>query len=158
MIPVDQRIIHKDIGDCETCAVASIFEVPYESVPLFVKDHVDKGINWHIALHDFVRGRGFDMTSVIVPAGEEPNAALKKKWAATILAHLPLPRYVEASGPSPRGDWGHAVVWDTLHGEIAHDPHPSRAGLRPWPTAFLVFLPSPDVEAAYAKWHASLNQ
>lgn len=156
MKPVDQRHINKDTGDCETCAIASILELPYEEVPLFVKDHVEKGINWFEALFKFLNKHGYDPTNVHVQPGEDPNAALHKKWSETILAHLPLPRYVEASGPSPRGEWGHAVVWDTVEGKIAHDPHPSRDGLRGGPTGFMVLLPSADVEDAYTMWRKSI--
>jgi len=157
MKPVDQRHINKDTGDCETCAIASILELPYEAVPLFVKDHVEKGIHWYQALWDFLKQQGYQATSVHVAAGSDPQQALKEKWAGTILAHIPLPRYVEANGPSPRGAWGHAVVWDTVEGKIAHDPHPSRAGLKGGPTGFMVILPHADVEDAYAKWHERIK-
>jgi hypothetical protein len=150
--PVDQRHINKDTGDCETCAIASILELPYEAVPLFVKDDVEKGINWFQALFKFLGERGCQPSGIIVGTVPDPQAALLKKWSETVLAHLPLPRYIEASGPSPRGEWGHAVVWDTVEGRIVHDPHPSRAGLRGGPTAFMVLLPSADVEDAYARW------
>lgn len=37
--------------------------------------------------------------------------------------------HVIASGPSPRGDWLHAVIVDAVTGDLVWDPHPSRAGL-----------------------------
>lgn len=37
--------------------------------------------------------------------------------------------FVIASGPSPRGDWLHAVIVSAVDGSLVWDPHPSRDGL-----------------------------
>lgn len=39
------------------------------------------------------------------------------------------PQFVIGTGPSPRGDFLHAVIVSALDGELIWDPHPSRAGL-----------------------------
>ena len=52
--------------------------------------------------------------------------------------HLLPPGYCIASGPSPRGPFHHAVVWDTRlrdfehpYGRMVHDPNPDPEGNRP---------------------------
>lgn len=112
MRPVDQTMFGHtpphDAGNCLQACIASLLELPLDDVPHFVAD----GDGWWSALLDWLRCRGF--------------------WVAETVD--PSPGLGFAGGKSPRGDWGHAVVTDGP--DIAHDPHPSRAGLDGAPTEY----------------------
>lgn len=114
MIPVTQTILYQTdsvvLGNCLQAAVASIYELPIDAVPHFVQFE-----KWGKALDLYVAGRGFGLTKLSAP-------------------EVPMGVPVLAFGTSPRGEWGHSVVW--LDGAIAHDPHPSRAGLAGEPYEF----------------------
>ncbi len=141
MIPVDQQLVDKDVGDCWKCCIASVMELPYEDVPHFVKAQVWYGIDHFHGCWDWLAPRGLCIESIhpdivfgMVP--EKDIAYFAKK----------LPRYLIASGWSPRGEWYHATVWDREAQKIVHDPHPSRDGLRGGATYFEAILKAEDVE------------
>lgn len=126
MKPVDQR----RTDDCMRAAVASIFELPYEDVPLFGGESDDRqkdnGFAQDRDLRAWLKARGAGLRYVHDPAWQ-----MKTKKCA----ELPWGLCV-GSGKSPRGDWQHAVVCRALDNfevepcvEIVHDPHPSRAGI-----------------------------
>lgn len=104
MHEVTQSILHGDAsgrpGNCLQAAVASLLELPLDDVPHFVEYE-----DWLERLAEFCTAHGFRpiMRPVTAPVA-----------------------YGMAWGPSPR-DVRHAVVW--TEGEMAWDPHPSRAGL-----------------------------
>lgn len=108
MRPVTQSILHDDPqrrpGDCLRAAVASLLELPLLAVPHFVL-HSD----WRQRMTAFCLGHGYRATA------QDPNLEPDLDCA-----------YGIALGPSPRGVQ-HAVCW--VDGRMAHDPHPSRAGL-----------------------------
>lgn len=114
MKPVDQR----GDSDCFRACVASILEYDLEDVPLW-EDHPD----WFVDVVRWGRIRGFRVTTIA-------------------RQNLPEDLHVIAGGDSPRGPWGHAVVWlGGPDGRIVHDPHPSRAGLVGEPEDFVIFQP-----------------
>lgn len=102
--PVTQSILHDDPmrrpGDCLRAAVASLLELPLLAVPHFVLHH-----DWRQRMNGFCRGHGYRAATQDL----DTDCA-----------------YGIALGPSPRGVQ-HAVCW--VDGRMAHDPHPSRAGL-----------------------------
>lgn len=104
MREVTQTILHSDPsgrpGNCLQAAVASLLDLDLDEVPHFV-EHDD----WLERLRDFCIAHGYR------PLMRPPTATVP---------------YGMAWGPSERGV-RHAVVW--RDGEIAWDPHPSRAGL-----------------------------
>lgn len=112
MTPVDQTIFVGDPegrpGNCMQAAVASILGLGLDEVPHFAalpEDHDDVRPCWD-AFEEFFAKRGFE---------------------AVFLAYEFCPEsYYLASGPSPRGV-SHMVVMQD--GKLAHDPHPSRAGV-----------------------------
>lgn len=120
MTPLDQKYLKGNAegisGDCLRACVASILELPLEEVPHFVEEH-QNGI---LAMHDWLFTRGIDCL------------ALK--------GHYDVSTHVIFTGLSPRSTHGrHAVVG--LAGEIVHDPHPDRTGLRGLAEHTYIFLP-----------------
>lgn len=136
MIPVDQAFLTErdGFGDCWRACVASILELPRSDVPTW-REVTDSSEQW-AATRSWLQPRGWDLIYL-------------HPW-------LPRPedhpqRYVIVCGTSPR-EVAHAVVGDMAvpiverrddlasdhygreitrnHIHIAHDPHPSRAGLR----------------------------
>ena len=95
-------------GDCWKACIASLLEVEdYDSVPHFVA--MDE---WWRETCAYVWGR----------AGKG-----LMKWRDRTL----LPEGIElfiGTGPSPRGDFYHAVIVDR-EGNLVHDPHPSQLGI-----------------------------
>lgn len=109
MKPVDQDRFHdKEAGtrgNCMQAAVASLLGLPLSDVPNFIEAR-DRGSHEELDLERFLNRIGFDM--IRLPGNHCPDA------------------YYLASGPAERGVH-HMVVMRA--GEMAHDPHPSRAGL-----------------------------
>jgi hypothetical protein len=114
MIPVMQTIPFEAdspvLGNCLQAAVASIYELPIEAVPHFVQF-----ADWRAAVELYVRG----------------TCRLVENYTDGEPADRPL----LAFGKSPRGDWQHAVVWQS--GRMVHDPHPDGTGLDGPPLSFV---------------------
>jgi hypothetical protein len=107
MKPVDQtQFAGEGVGgNCVQASVASILELPLSDVPHFLAI-ADAPNQWELAMMDWMEERG---VGYIRREGE---------WI--------FDGYYLASGPSPRGV-SHMVVYHD--GKLAHDPHPSRAGI-----------------------------
>lgn len=144
MIPVDQTIMADPArgdghdadgnpGNCWQACVASLLELPLEEVPHFIV-HED----WWEATKAFVSvhkpGWTMEHFDAAFPVYQWPDGA---------------PEHVIGSGPSPRGDFYHAAIVDAKTGELAHDPHPSRAGFVQLETMF-VLIEKPTVEQVAA--------
>lgn len=114
MIPIKQTKIHKvdpdgaiiERGNCYAACWASLLEVPLEEVPAF-EDLPDDG-SWWIETIKWLKDKGLVLH--YFPSDEAPTDT-----------------YVMACGPSPRGPWGHGVIY--LDGKLVFDPHPSGEGL-----------------------------
>lgn len=106
MIPVDQDRFHDKEkgtrGNCQQAATASLLGLPLSEVPNFI----EQPEGFWTAFFAFLKSRGLVQIEL---DGDH---------------HLDC--YHLAYGPSPRGV-SHAVVY--RYGKLAHDPHPSRAGL-----------------------------
>lgn len=123
MRPVDQQMLYDGTpgtrGDCLSACIASVLELEAGSVPTFGAPDDEPG-TWYAPLQRWLLDRGlravFANGDVILTAFDVRD-----------------PIYCVASGPSPRGDWGHSIVV-SVHRDgstrIAHDPHPSRSGLK----------------------------
>jgi len=131
MKPITQTILNGDVtngeetGNCFAACIASIFELPLEEVPNFSwigrNKHPDSDSapvlgsgDWWYYLRDWLAARGLMYFDMAID-GTPPD----------ILRSL---GYHVMTGKSPRGDWHHSVVG--YRGEIVHDPHPDRSGLR----------------------------
>lgn len=121
MKPQAQTLFGKNEGNCVAACIASILEMPIEDVPNFAKLY---NFEWAEHLEEWLGGRGYLMISFLFEQGWQ----LDRTW----ISHG---HYVMMSGLSPRAEDGsnmrHAVVGLTNGRgiELAHDPHPSGAGI-----------------------------
>ena len=122
MIPVDQTRYGHPHGNCLAASIASILEIPVDAVPV-----VEMSRRWP-AMVEFVRAFGLDLVAVDLATetatmygAEGPVSVVR--YPATLVPD----GYCIGSGQSARGVQ-HACVY--LNGELAHDPHPSRLGIR----------------------------
>jgi hypothetical protein len=115
VIPADQTRFGSAEGNCFSACVASILEIPLEDVPQFMVG------DWWA-----------NFTAWCEPRGIIPKYWPARGWCDLdpVRVFLGVPTgYAIMSGESPRHPGVlHAVV--ALDGAIAHDPHPSRAGIR----------------------------
>ena len=120
MKPVDQTVFYdpdapadQQRGNCWSACLASLLELDIADVPNFVQIDVNGGENWFTYTMRFLNERGYHLTSIDTHApGDDP--------------------YIQC-GLSPRspatgGEVHHAVIYQ--HGELLHDPHPHRTGVK----------------------------
>lgn len=115
MKPVDQQCLieNGEIGDCVRACTASILELESEQVPHFVED--EPGASWYFTWENFMRNHGY-------------NPIMYDNYPRFI-------GYSIASGTTERGT-KHMVV--LFNGNLAHDPHPSKKGLKETDTVWLL--------------------
>ena len=118
MIPVDQTKFGKPDGDCFAACIASVLEVPLESLPNLNGYSED---DWWLKTQEWVEENS-DYSYI-----EVSITGLKE--AAPIFGNS----YWIATGKSPRGGCNHAVVF--CRDKMVHDPYPDRAGLLGEPTS-----------------------
>ncbi len=128
MIPIDMESMHDpengSHGDCFRACIASLLHLSIGEVPHFCDETGADGA-WWTNLHRWANDRGL---FVILYEGSLGLAGSLNRAGYTI-----------TSGPSPRGEWSHAVIY--LGDELAHDPHPSRDGLAGDPVDHILFAP-----------------
>jgi hypothetical protein len=110
-------------GNCMQAALASLLELPLNSVP-----HIALfGERWGDAVHSFLSSRGMDLR-VFNDWGSH------QAWWEAVgvqvypIEDMPITPPMLAVGKSNNGPWSHVVVWE--HGEMLHDPHPNGLGLK----------------------------
>jgi hypothetical protein len=118
MKPVDQTLFGWPHGNCHSACLASIFEVPLDSVPHDLGSRPD----WRQAVDAFLSSLGYRTT----PFSFNRNSLWKPEWSGYCTMVGISPRKLDPSVASR--ERMHAVVG--LNGNIVHDPHPSRYGLR----------------------------
>jgi hypothetical protein len=96
-------------GNCQSAAMASVLDLPLAEVIDTASDEVRDGGFWKM-IGLWLADRGLKMISV------DPHDA---RLTGT---------YSIGTGPSPRGDFWHAVV--CKNGVMVFDPHPSDDGVR----------------------------
>lgn len=109
MVPTDMEFLKErgEVGDCVRAATASILGVPIAEVPHFVKDHDH---NWRAEWEDWLEARGWNVVEIDPRQGPD-------------CYHL-------AAGPTIRSKDETALHMVVMKGPwLAHDPHPSHAGL-----------------------------
>lgn len=90
-------------GNCFCACLASLFELPIRDIPR-IQDYPPDG-SWFQATWDFADKHGLELSvKYDMPDG-----------------------YSIANGPSPRGKWGHSVVY--FKDQLIHDPYPNGKGL-----------------------------
>ena len=114
--PISQSRFGDPDGNCFEACVATITGIPLDDIPHFLGD------DWYAEYRAWLTGKGWNLIWWDAGTGAEP------------------PGIAIASGPSVRG-LPHSVVY--RDGALAHDPHPSGAGLLElqywlllWPAAF----------------------
>lgn len=108
-------------GDCARACIATILQIE----PMILPHPIAEDGGWSGGFTKALRGLGWCYRSATYDARTAKHPDLyDPSWGDFI-----LPRLVMAAGPSPRGSWLHAVVWDRIAGKMIHDPHPSRDGL-----------------------------
>lgn len=100
-------------GDCFRACLAMLMGSTLTNTP-----HAVMYLSWFDVARRYVRE--------VSPGAD----LLHYKWdGSTDLYGDGIPRPVIAVGPSPRGQFHHCVIANSVTGETWHDPHPSRAGL-----------------------------
>ncbi|MCX2931363.1 hypothetical protein ORI20_13850 [Mycobacterium sp. CVI_P3] len=133
----DQEFLHDPetgtVGDCWRAGIASVLGRPIAEVPHFVRDYPsqegDETARW------FAETRGWLLKhhQVEVLYYDNPDAV-----RAECRAEVSVFPHILIDGRSPRGDFFHVVVGDAETGEMVHDPHPDRTGLREITGAFVL--------------------
>lgn len=121
MNPVDQtKLLERDgEGDCCRAAIASLLEIPLDKVPKFEK----MGKEQSVEVIAFLESMGYEYCGYYAFRDSIPKKD-KKRIGPGINGHF------FAIGQSPRNDEVyHAIIVDS-RGNLAHDPHPSRDGVR----------------------------
>jgi hypothetical protein len=119
MRPVTQRIEGWPYGSCVQAAYATLLGLPIDAVPRFDPAATTlAGVEQHVREREWLASIGYDLLEI----STDPSESL----APEVLECIPdgMPHLM--SGVSPRG-FGHRCVG--IGGELAWDPHPSRAGL-----------------------------
>ena len=99
MKPVFQTIIDRKVGNCFSAAIASLMEVPLETVPNFVKDHGDHYVE---AVQEWLQPKGLMLLRIRMPRRIRTGEDIR-------FDNVPE-CFCIGNGQSPRGNYGHAVV------------------------------------------------
>lgn len=152
--PVDQTTFFSadTRGNCWAACIASILELPITDIPHFVADY---GSDWWRQTKLWCEARGFwcDYPRIVKKADGSYCLYRHRKYGG--LEKLDA-EFIIVDGISPRGI-GHAVIADAhkwaqigfryeQRGDendgcrlwLAHDPHPSRAGILTFESAYAI--------------------
>ena len=122
MKKIKQTILDLKHGNCMQACVASLFELPLNEIPNFMKDGGDR-YDYH--LQKWCKKKNLLCLDVSI----EDEHLLK--YFKDI--------YLIGVGISPRdSNNNHAVI--IKNGKIIHDPHPSNKGLMGKPTRYSIFI------------------
>ncbi|MCR9143019.1 MAG: hypothetical protein NXI24_12265 [bacterium] len=123
-------------GNALQACFASIFDLGLADVPNFLEAAEQAGVNYLEIVDDWLAERGLVFLKIGLPkAAEQGRVAGSLEFPAG-------PAVCVLAGPSPRGDFKHAVVGRVQPGSdkddptaigtdftILHDPHPDDTGL-----------------------------
>lgn len=115
MKPVDQTRFGAGAGNCLAACIASLLELPIEEV-FDIPNGGHDSRYWEI-VDEWLAARGLGLAYVTVRSGGELTGTTVR---------IPGTYYM-AWGQSPRG-LAHSVIYS--RGELAHDPHPDRTGIK----------------------------
>lgn len=111
-------------GNCFAACLASLFEVPIDSIPDFWESETSDG--WWRSVRAWLADRGYGVMCV---------TCNDSGWLESFTG------WMIVSGKSDRG-LNHATLW--RGGVMRHDPHPSRAGLVKLETVDLLYPLDPS--------------
>jgi len=117
MIPVKQTKLHNPPttnGNCMAACLASLLEINIDDVSCF--EDMDE-TEWWTAMIRWLDGTGYGFMA------DRLSGQYNKEFS-----------YAIGCGKSPRGDFGHCVIWNV--DGFVFDPHPSGAGIDGEPTTF----------------------
>ena len=114
--PTTQRVEGYPFGECVRAAYATLLSLPIEAVPRFDPAALRKGETQRDRERRWLASQGLRLVEIISDDESKMDAVL---GAMPEIYHL-------MSGVSPRGLFHRCVGFG---GELAFDPHPSRAGL-----------------------------
>ena len=118
MRPVTQRVYGFPHGDCVRSSLATILGLPYESIPRLDPGAMRPGEEQGDRERAWLSSIGLNLIEIKT----DPDKNLPQE----VLDCVPRDMTHLMSGISPRG-FGHRCVG--VGGQLAFDPHPSRAGL-----------------------------
>ena len=134
MKPIDQIQLNENgkIGDCFRACIASLLEMPAEKVPHFYEPGGAAALR---RTNDWLAQFGYAYAEVA------SNQLIG--WDREYLGNF------IAVGPSPRGDFLHAVIGNGggQNWEIVHDPHPSRDGIESLTRIGFIVAINPKISA-----------
>lgn len=143
MIKIYQTIVDKGHGNCMQAAIASLFEVPLESVPNFI-EFKDK---WFLSFYNYVQERGYSYDGclynynryrIINKREGNPTAKLRNKLYKIkneigvngyFFASVYSPKYYNVNDKPPTT---HAVIIDKNY-NIVHDVNPENKNILNYP-------------------------
>jgi hypothetical protein len=121
-------------GNCFATCVAMLLDLDVDDVPNFVH----AGDFWWSDFTDWLNDRGFSAIVVCMRT--------KGAWSGSMACWSHALCIV--SGPSPRGDFDHAIVGRMTGAEgaelyeVVHDPHPEGTGIAGRPRDFTFLVPN----------------
>lgn len=109
-------------GNCTQAALASLLDLPLDQVPHIILFH-----DWYRATKLWLDGRGKKLR---VYTDSVSSRAYWEHIGVEVadLDRAPSGQMMLALGHSHNGPWAHIVVWKG--GELVHDTHPNRLGLK----------------------------
>lgn len=134
MKPVMQTKLYRpdacgeDVGNCFQACIASLLELPLDSVPHFTAIQGPRQAKHAPVFYDAARrwlrdDHGLDLAQFDADEAATPAEVWNDPGNLADFQQFAI-----GGGKSPRGDFDHAVIV-ALDGTLAHDPHPSGDGL-----------------------------
>jgi hypothetical protein len=96
MTPVDQDVFGEGKGNCWAACIASLLDLPLSEVPNFCGEP-ERNDNWFKDTDEWLKQRGYRII------GFEGATGISMGEGA----------YALVTGPSPRGNFSHVVVWES---------------------------------------------
>lgn len=128
VIPVDQTVFGNgsggsEPGNCFAACIASLLGLPVDLTPNFAAAGAEG--RWSRAANAWLMGFGLSYVDLSWN-GEDGKPIVLPQWVFD--DWIAETQYYVAGGPAERG-FEHCVVMRGRSRELAHDPHPSKAGL-----------------------------
>lgn len=139
MTPVDQNrftpVDLSDTGNCMSACLATIMDLPLSEVPHFAE--MKEG--WFQPFWDFLTKHKYVFRGMYFFTTTDPNVRPAGTWEQLAKLCPGVDGYFVCGGTSHRDHVtnGHAVVYNS-EGQMVHDPHPNRDGLKELRDAYMI--------------------